>query len=186
MPTRTDYSILGGGGKGYVNIGGWNTTLTDRSTSQKEVPGTKRREGANIYQYGLQGAASVAGSGRFMMFAAPAADADNLTSPIVFTALGAVGTDNPYIVKAISICTCDTNTYGWYFKEGILTVCFGASSGGVVAEGPFCVAESASANVVATCTMTMQGVALTAVASGASGQAWISLAGQGKGGYGVF
>lgn len=176
MSTRTDYSVAGGGGRGYVNIGGWNTTLTDRSTQQKEVPGITRVEGANTYIYGLQGTNTLAGSGYLVMLATPLTDAytDAVVCPLVFTELGAVGTDNPNIVRGITIQTAAAKTYGWYFQEGITTVCMGASSGGVVAEAGLCVAESASANVFATCTASAQGWALTAIASAACGQAWVT------------
>ena len=72
MATRTDYSNAGGGGKGYINVGGWNTTLTDRQSTQMEVPGIRRREGGNVYMYGLQGGASLAASGVFVKLVAPA------------------------------------------------------------------------------------------------------------------
>lgn len=176
MSTRTSYSVLGGGGRGYMNIGGWNTTLTDRSTQQQEVPGAVRQEGANTYIYALQGTNTIAGSSYLVTPAAPLTDSytDAVISPVVFTGLGAVGTDNPYIVQGVTVGTCPAGTYGWYFQEGILTVCMGASSGGVTVGETLCVAESASANVFATCTATAQGIALTTIASAACGQAYVS------------
>ena len=92
MPTKTGYSLLGGGGKGYINIGGWNTTLTDKSTTQMEVPGVKRREGANVYIYAKHGTQSAASAGLQVAIGTPAVDGiGTLVPPLVFTAIAAGG-----------------------------------------------------------------------------------------------
>ena len=176
MSTRTDYSIVGGGGKGYINVGGWNTTLTDKSTSQKEVPGIKRREGGNVYIYGLQGANSAAASGVFMQLAAPATDlyTDAVVCPIVFTAIGA-GTAIHHLWKSITVATCDTNTYGWYFIEGVTTLSVGVGSTGVTVELPLIISPTAANEVIGGATVSGQGIALTTIAAGASGQVYVKL-----------
>ena len=172
MSTRTDYSVAGGGGRGYVNVGGWNTTLTDRSTTQAEVPGIKRREGANVYIYGLQ-SNGITASGAFVSLAAPATDGNGtLISPIVF-AQAAAGTDNPFLVKGITICSAPTATYGWSLVEGVTS---GTTSdyGGATAGSPLCPATGA-ANTWCTCTATGNAWALTAMASAISGQIVVKL-----------
>lgn len=173
MPTKTDYSITGGGGRGYINIGGWNTTLTDKSETQGQVPGTKRREGANYYVYGLQGTLSIEGKNSFVITGDPATDANGtLISPVVFTA-APVGTANPYIIRAMTIQSMSAGMYGWYFIEGITTVTMGDNSGGATVGSPITPATG-TAGVFATATQTAVGFALTAMAAAASGPAWVS------------
>ena len=176
MSTRTDYSIVGGGGRGYVNVGGWNTTLTSRNTQQMETPGIKRREGANVYIYGLQGGQSIAGSGYYVKLAAPATDlyTDAVVSPIVFTALGA-GTVIAPIWKGISVCTCDTNTYGWYFIEGITSLTIATASTSATVGTPIMVAPASVNKVVGGSVGTAQGIALTTIACDITGQAYVKL-----------
>lgn len=176
MSTRTDYSVAGGGGRGYINIGGWNTTLTDRSTQQKEVPGIKRREAGNVYMYGLQGGQSAAGSGYYVRLAAPSTDAytDAVVCPIVFTNLGA-GTVIAKAWKGVTLQTCDTNTYGWYFVEGVLTVTVGTNTTSATVETPIVVAPASVNKVVGGATSTGQGYALTTIACDITGQAYVKL-----------
>lgn len=172
MATKTGYSITGGGGKGYINIGGWNTTLTDKTTTQMEVPGITRREGANVYIYGLQGTLSIEGKGSFVITCDPTTDSGGtLISPVVFTA-APVGTANPWLVRAMTIQSMSAYMYGWYFKEGITTVVMGDNSGGATVGSPIC-AATGTAGVFATSTGTAQGFALTAMAASASGPAFV-------------
>lgn len=177
MSTRTSYSVIGGGGKGYINIGGWNTTLTDRSTQQQEVPGIKRREGANVYIYGLQGANSAAASGVYMRLVAPATDlyTDAVISPIVFTAIGA-GTTIAKLWKGVTVCTCDTNTYGWYFLEGVLTLTVATNTTSATVGTPIVVAPASVNKVVGGAVGTAQGIALTTIACDIAGQCYVKLA----------
>jgi len=173
MATKTGYSITGGGGKGYINIGGWNTTLTAKSTTQDQIPGTTRREGANLYFYGLQGSLSIEGKNSFVMFVAPAADAGaTLISPIVLSNAPA-GTANVQLINGMTIQSMSAGVYGWYFKEGITTVTMGADSGGSTVGSPICPA-TATVGVFATATATGIGWALTAMAADASGPAYVS------------
>lgn len=173
MPTKTGYSTLGGGGKGYINVGGWNTTLTSKSTTQAEVPGINRREGANVYVYGMQGTLSGEGKHSFVITGDPATDGNGtLICPVVFTA-GPVGTSNPYLIRAMTIQSMAAGQYGWYFKEGITTVQMGADSGGCTVGSPILPAEG-TAGVFATSTATSIGWALTAMAASESGPAWVS------------
>lgn len=182
MPTKTDYSVTGGGGKGYINIGGWNTTLTDKQTTQMEVPGTHRREGANIYVYGMQGTLSIEGKGSFVITGDPATDGiGTLISPTVFTA-APVGTANARLIRGMTVQTMSAGVYGWYFKEGITTVVMGADSGGATVGSPITPATG-TAGVFATAAGTGIGWALTAMAANASGLAWVSF---GKVELGVF
>ena len=169
MSTKTGYSITGGGGKGYINIGGWNTTLTNVSTAQAEVPGIKRREGANVYIYGKQGTLSIEGGGQFVKFGDMATDGGGtLITPVVFT-VGPVGTANPFVVRAMTIQSMPAAGYGWYFVEGITTITMGTSASQAV-EGFACV-NNASANCFASATITQQATVLTALASGEAGLA---------------
>lgn len=173
MPTKTGYSITGGGGRGYINIGGWNTTLTSKGTTQDEVPGTHRREGANVYVYGMQGTLSIEGKLSFVITGDPATDAGGtLISPVVFTAAPA-GTDNALLVRAQTVQSMSAGVYGWYFKEGVTTVTMGANSGGTTVGSPIAPA-AATAGVMATATLSGIGWALTAMAASDSGPAWVS------------
>ena len=180
MPTKTGYSIAGGGGKGYINVGGWNTTLTDKATTQAEVPGTTRREGANIYFYGLQGTLSIEGKNSFVMMIAPATDGNGtLISPVVLSNAPA-GTANPYLVNGMTIQTMSAGVYGWYFKEGIATVTMGADSGGATVGSPITPATG-TVGVFATADATGVGWALTAMLADASGLAYVTFAGRARG-----
>lgn len=180
MPTKTGYSTLGGGGKGYINVGGWNTTLTSKSTTQAEVPGTIRREGANVYIYGKQGTLSGEGKHSFVITGDPATDGNGtLISPFVFTA-APVGTDNPYIIRAMTIQSMAAALYGWYFLEGITTVAMGTDSGGTTVGSPITPAGG-TAGVFATAAATGIGWALTAMASAEDGPAFVSFAGRARG-----
>lgn len=175
MSTKTGYSITGGGGKGYINIGGWNTTLTNVSTAQAEVPGIKRREGANVYFYGKQGTLSIEGGGQFVTFGDMATDGiGTLITPVTFTAGAALAsTDNAFIVRAMTIQSMPGAVYGWYFVEGITTITMGTSASQAL--GGFACVSAASANVWQSSTTTAQAVLLTAVASGEAGLAVVKL-----------
>lgn len=173
--TRTSYSVALGGGIGHPNIGGWNTTLTDRSSGMKEVPGMIRREGANAYIYGFQGAQSASAKHRLMAMVAPATDptTDAAITPVVFTA-PPTATANGNLIKAMTIQTCDTNTFGWYFVEGICTVVMGDDSGSVAVGSTFAISTASAGYFGASVANTAVGVALTGIASADSGLAWVS------------
>jgi hypothetical protein len=177
MPTKTGYSITGGGGKGYINVGGWNTTLTAKSVTQDQVPGTTRREGANVYIYGKQGTLSIEGKFSFVIFSDPAVDGGGtLISPVVFTG-GPVGTDNARLIAGQTIQSMSAGVYGWYFKQGITTVVMGQDSGGTTVGSPIAPAAG-SAGLFATALASGIGWALTAMASADSGPAFVSFGGK--------
>ena len=173
MPTKTGYSVTGGGGLGYINIGGWNTTLTSKSTTQDEIPGTHRREGANVYVYGKQGTLSIEGKLSFVITGDPATDAGGtLISPCVFT-IGPAGTDNALLIRGQTIQSMSAGVYGWYFKEGLTTVTMGDNSGGTTVGSPIAPAAGTD-GVFATALASGIGWALTAMAAAESGPAWVS------------
>lgn len=174
--TKTNYSIAAGGAPGYPDIGAWNTPIDGSSTQQMEIPGIKRRAGANTYIYGLQGADSAAASGVYLSLAAPHTDAytDAVICPIVFTALGA-GTDNPRLWKAVSIHTCDTNTYNWYFIEGLMTATISTNTSSALVGAPVCVNPGTTNEITGATTATANGYALTTIACDIAGQVYLSL-----------
>jgi hypothetical protein len=174
MPTKTGYSLLGGGGKGYINIGGWNTTLTDKSTTQMEVPGVKRREGCNVYIYAKHGTQSAASAGLQVAISTPAVDGiGTLVPPLVFTAIAAGGA-NPQACKALTVGTCLTGMYGWYFVEGIASVNIATDTITVTLGEGICMSP-ASANKWIGCGLSAQGFALTAIACDVTGPAFLKL-----------
>ena len=174
MSTKTDYSVVGGGGRGYINIGGWNTTLTDKSTTQMEVPGVKRREGANVYIYAKHGTQSAASAGLQVSISDPATDGNGtLICPLVFTAIAGGGA-NPYLCKALTVGTCLTGMYGWYFVEGIASVNIATNTVTVALGAPICMSP-ASANKWINATASCQGFALTAIACDITGPAFLKL-----------
>lgn len=174
--SKTGYSVNQGGAPGYINIGGWSTTLTARSTGPKEVIGIWRNEGINLYVYAAQGTQS-AQPNQFLMFAtAFTVGTENVISPIVFTSIGAAGTDNTRCNAAMAIQTCDTNTYGWYFVRGICTVQLATDTTTLSLGNLIMVATSCNAKIVPA-TTTAQGYVLTAIACDVSGPAFLSLMG---------
>ena len=174
MSTKTGYSVAGGGGRGYINIGGWNTTLTDKATTQMEVPGVKRREGANVYIYAKHGTQSAASAGLQVQISDPATDANGtLISPLVFTAIAAGGA-NPFLCKALTVGTCLTDMYGWYFVEGIASVNIATNTVTVAAGAAICMSP-ASAHKWINATASGQGFALTAIACDITGPAFLKL-----------
>lgn len=176
MATKTGYSITGGGGRGYLNIGGWNTTITNKSTTQMEIPGIRRREGANVYIYGLQGTNTLNSAGIQVQFCTALTDGDGtLISPVTFTTVGAAGTAVPNTVRALTVGSAYAQQYGWYFVEGIASVNICTDTATVTLGSPICVSSSSSNKWVGTCTSTGQGFALTAIACDITGPAFIKL-----------
>lgn len=173
--TMTSYSVAGGGGMGSPNIGGWNTTLTDRSTQQQEVPGIKRREGANTYIYGLQGTNTITASGRFVILAAPLTDSytDAMHPPIVFTALNQ-GTDNAKLVKGITLKTAPAGTYGWYFVAGITTANIGVASTTAMVGATINVSPTGTDKMVGGAGASAIGIALTSIYTSTGGLAMVN------------
>lgn len=177
MPTtKTGYSALGGGGRGYINIGGWNSTLTDRATSAKEVVGTWRNEGANLYIYAAQGTNSAQPNAFVMPCTSYTYGDANIQAPLVFTQIAAAGTLNMKLPKAMCIQTCDSGTYGWYFVRGICTVQLQTNTT-TLAQGDLIIVATDSHAKVKLATTTAQGYMLTAIACDVSGPAFLSLLG---------
>lgn len=173
MSTKTGYSILGGGGRGYINVGGWNTTLTDKTTTQMEVPGIKRWEGGNCYIYAMHGSQSANSAGLMVTFATGITDGDGtLIPPFRFTAIA--NTANPTMVKALTVGTCLTGMYGWYFVEGIASVNV-ATDTVTLALGNQILPGSSSANKWVIGTTTALGFILTATACDITSPAYLKL-----------
>lgn len=117
---KTAYSTLGGGGRGYINIGGWNTTLTDVASTAKETIGVKRQEGANTYMYVQMGTAVVNSNGLFVSLASGYPDTNGITAPFALTANGVASTGN--IARGMTICSSISGVvYAWVFVEGYAT-----------------------------------------------------------------
>ena len=176
--SKTGYSVTGGGGKGYINIGGWNTTLTDLNTNPQEVVGAWRREGANLYVYGVQGTATGT-QGNFVQQISGTVytcGASNVIPPFIFTNLPAAGTANPKAARAMCIQDVTTNMYGWYFVQGVATVQCQTDTT-TLNVGEYIIVATDSHAKVKLATTTAQGFMLTAVACDVSGAAYISLLG---------
>lgn len=172
--SKTGYSVNQGGCPGYINIGGWNTTLTSRTTGPKEVVGMFRREGMNLYVYAAQGTQS-AQPNLFLQVVAPyTVGTENVIPPFIFSDVIAGGTVNMKIPKAMAIQTCETNTYGWYFVSGICTVQLQTNTTTLGNMDLIIVSTSCNAKVKLA-TTTAQGYMLTAIACDVSGPAFLSL-----------
>lgn len=173
--SKTGFSALGGGGRGYINIGGWNTTLTDRATSPKEVVGAWRREGANLYVYGPIGTGSAQPEVFLVNIGAAVftVGTENVIPWFILTSEIAGGTANYNLIKGRTICTCDTGTYGWYFVQGVCTVQLQTNTTTLAVSNGI-QASTSSANKVQIATTTAQGFILTAIACDVSGPAYIS------------
>lgn len=116
----TNYTTLNGGGRGAINYGGWNTTLTDRSTTPQEVVGMMRREGGNVYLYVCGGLASAKPG---WVLAPKTAVTDLGTAgyiaPICMTVCPV--TANVLLPAAIAPQTMLTQLYAWVLIKGVTT-----------------------------------------------------------------
>lgn len=176
--SKTGYSMVSGGGRGYINIGGWNSTITDQATNPQEVIGVFRKEGANTYVYGVIGTAT-ATKGTFVtpMSAAPyTCGASNVIPPIIFTVVPAAGTAALHAFKAWAIQDTTTNTYAWFQVAGISTVqCQTNTTTLNVGEYIMPATDSCGKVKIADATGHIYGYMLTAVACDVSGPAYFSL-----------
>jgi hypothetical protein len=117
---KTSYSTLGGGARGYVNIGGWNTTLTDVASTAKETIGIHRVEGDNEYIYVQLGTAVVNGAGAFLSLATGYTDTNGIVAPFALTANGVASTG--LIARGMTVCSSISGVvYAWVFKKGYAT-----------------------------------------------------------------
>lgn len=170
MSTLTSYSVTGGGGRGYINIGGWNTTLTDRSTNPQEVCGMIRFEGANKYMY-VCGGLSSSPKGNILSVKTAVADLGaGAVPPVCMTAMPI--TDNINLAAGMALQTMLTQLYCWVLREGIATAYAGTDSAFVV--GTRYVFGAATAHVCGVATASGQAIALEAAATAVA-----SAAGQG-------
>jgi hypothetical protein len=147
--SKTAYSIGVGGQQGYINIGGWNTTLTDVSTTPGEVCGTVRFEGANKYMYVCNGSQSAA-RGAFVQVSTMTTDGGGTRIPplrmtsVPYTVCTSAGRAfGMWVPTQIS-----TNEYGWILRQGI-TTCYIQTNSAVVAGNMFA-PSTASADCWAT------------------------------------
>ena len=171
--SKTDYTRVSGGGVGYINLGGWNTTLTACDTTAQEVVGIERREGANTYIYAAQGAQS-ASSGNLMILATNSADGQSMVPAVTFTQNTAGGTAVQWTVKAMALQTCDSNKYSWYLIKGYSTIRVATNTVSATVLSPICVSEhSAHGWVGAVSWASAQGHALTGIACDVAGGAYI-------------
>lgn len=145
MSTKTGYSTLGGGGRGYINIGGWNTTLTDVSQTAQECIGVKRTEGANTYMYAQLGT-STACENMFLSISTGYPDANNLTAPFGLTANGAASTG--LICKGMTVADSPVSgvCYAWVLVEGFATGYAMTDSG--IAYGDYVCPSTSTANLL--------------------------------------
>jgi hypothetical protein len=131
MATMTGYSLAMGGKAGYVNIGGWNSTITDVSTSPKEVCGVERVEGANSYVYAMAGSGAVVSRGIYMLCTA-IADADGNVAPLRMTTVAINALTSSVRPFALAVCTAGTGQYGWYLRRGIFTCYLNTNSAATI------------------------------------------------------
>lgn len=118
--TKTGYSSVFGGAKGYLNIGGWNTTLTDMANTAKETIGVIRREGANEYMYVQLGTAT-ASKGAFLALCTGYTDTNSIIAPFGMTANGVAATG--IIAKGMLVADMPNSGpyYGWMLTKGFAT-----------------------------------------------------------------
>lgn len=162
MATKTSYSVQQGGGRGYINIGGWNTTLTEVSTAPKEVVGITRYEGANRYMYVCGGLES-ATKGYILAVKTAVTDLDTGAAipPICLTAMPV--TDNIALAFGMAICTLGTQLYGWVLREGVATGYAGTDS--ALTTGARYVYGAATAHLLGAATSSGQAVSLVGAAT---------------------
>jgi hypothetical protein len=173
--TQTSYSALKGGTAGYINIGGWNTTITDVSTSAKETVGLIRREGANEYMYVGISTHTVTAQCWLVAATALTIGNDNYHCPIVLSSTIA-GTANLKLWKAYAPQNLSANTYAWVMVRGIATVQLQTDTttlGELAGIQP----STSCASKVQIATTTAIGYMLTAIACDVSGPAYFNLQG---------
>ena len=135
MATATGYSLALGGKGGYINLGGWNTEITDHDDSAKEVVGVLRNEGANTYMYAYMGTATCTWSGRPLKLTTSYADTDSIVPAVVLTQLGATAAGY-FSAIGVTLKTWTANTYGWILVKGICTLPLNSNTAGLALGTP--------------------------------------------------
>ena len=171
MPvSKTSYSVGVGGQAGYLNIGGWNSTLTDVNTEPAEVCGMVRQEGANKYIYAMHGSQSAA-RGAFVSLCTSLTDdaASPKIAPLRMSqAATGCNTSAGKVFGMLVATTIATNQYGWYLRQGITTG-YCASNTGLNVAGGFILPSVLTANVFSNSTTnTAVGIILDPAASATS------------------
>ena len=174
--TQTSYSALKGGTAGYINIGGWNTTITDVSTSAKETVGLIRREGANEYMYVGISTHTVVAQNWLRVATALTIGDDNYHCPIVMTTIADAGTESPKLFKAYAPQNLSANTYAWVLVKGVCTVQCQTDTT-TIPELSLILPSTSCHAKVKIATTTAMGYMLTAIACDESGPAYINLTG---------
>ena len=118
--TKTGYSATFGGSRGYLNIGGWNTTLTDVCNTAQETVGIFRHEGANKYMYVQLGTATACNRA-FLSISTACTDTNGMIPVIGLTANGVVSTGT--ICRGMTITSSPTSgvCYAWILVQGFAT-----------------------------------------------------------------
>lgn len=144
--SKTSYSMLQGGAKGYINIGGWNTTLTDVSYTAKETIGVTRQEGANKYMYVQLGTATAGSAGAFLSLATAISDTNGVLAPLALTANGVASTG--LIAKGMTITDINNSgpLYTWALVEGFATGYMMTDSG--LAQAAYACPSTSTANLL--------------------------------------
>jgi hypothetical protein len=144
--SKTAYSIGCGGQAGYINLGGWNSTLTDVNTSAQEVCGITRFDGANQYMYVMNGSQSAARAAFVQICTALADDSgSSIVAPVRVTSVAAASCEVGGIVFGMWVPTAiATNQYGWILRKGFAT-CFHQTNSGVT-NGAYIVPGTATAD----------------------------------------
>ena len=126
--TKTGYSTVYGGAKGYINLGGWNTTLTDVCNTAKETIGITRQEGANEYMY-VQVGTATASAGNFLTLSTGYTDTNTIIAPFGMTANGVAATG--ILAKGMLVAgTVQSGPiYAWMLTKGYATGYMMADSG---------------------------------------------------------
>jgi hypothetical protein len=163
--TKTGYSSTFGGAVGYLNIGGWNTTLTDVANTAKETIGVKRREGANEYMY-VQLGTSTACNKAFLSLSTGLTDTNTICAPFGLTANGTASTGQICLGRTIISSPTSGVCYAWVLIEGFATG--NAATDTALNWGSYVMPSTSTANLVDTdgTTLTCVGrVVFTSVAT---------------------
>ncbi|MCL6456711.1 MAG: hypothetical protein K6T85_01770 [Gorillibacterium sp.] len=131
--SATGYSYTGGGAHGYINVGGWNTTLTDVSASPQETVGVIRWEGSNAYIYAKAGSGACT-KGHMLGLCTATPDSGGFVSPLRLTQLAVNTLTVFHKAFCMAIQDVPADNYAWFFREGICTLQLDAT-GGVSAGG---------------------------------------------------
>ena len=154
---KTSYSILAQGGKGYINNGGWNTTLTDVATTAKETVGIVRQEGAGAFRYVQLGTAAVTSAGAYLSLSTAYTDVNGYIPVFALTANGTVSTG--LICNGMTVGSSVSGTvYAWVFVSGFATGY--AMTDSALAQGALVCPATSTANLLDTAATVTAGTAI--------------------------